>query len=150
MPDQRNGVTRSGDMPATHLVSRHCHPPHASYATKRPGTAGKIQSSNGTAALSWKYAVWLEGSRPCNIRFRLVTAVSLTTNWCTSEPHLIPKRSIQPVYLSLSLGQISALYDSCLEGLRERWFPTCRLGTPNAVEFKITRRRDHIGRGGSQ
>ena len=41
MPDQRNGVTRSGDMQATHPVSMHCHPPHASYATQRPGTAGQ-------------------------------------------------------------------------------------------------------------
>ena len=28
----------------------------------------------------------LEGSKPCHIRFRLVTAINLTTNWCTSEP----------------------------------------------------------------
>ena len=29
-----------GHMPATQPVSRHCDPPQASYATKRPGTAG--------------------------------------------------------------------------------------------------------------
>ena len=28
--------------------------------------------------------VWLKGSRPCDIRFRLVTAVNFTTNWCTT------------------------------------------------------------------
>ena len=36
-----------GHMPATQLVPRHCNPPHASYATKRPGTAG--QTHAGTA-----------------------------------------------------------------------------------------------------
>ena len=31
-------------MPATQLVSRHCDPPHASYATRRPGTAGPLKT----------------------------------------------------------------------------------------------------------
>ena len=35
-----------GHMPATQLVSRHCNPPHASYATKRPGTAGQNTCRN--------------------------------------------------------------------------------------------------------
>ena len=41
---------------------------------------------------SWHDAVLLKGSRPCHIRFRLVTAVNLTTNWCTSEPYQITKK----------------------------------------------------------
>ena len=62
LPDQRNGVTRSGDNPATQQVSRNCHPPQTSYATKRPGTGGNQilkkspRNHQGTFALSWTCA----------------------------------------------------------------------------------------------
>ena len=36
LPDQRNGVTRSGDNPATQQVSRNCHPP-------KPATQQSVQ-----------------------------------------------------------------------------------------------------------
>ena len=60
-------------------------PPQASYATKRPGTGEKNQ-------VTWEHSyvmnlcriVW-KAQGPCHIRFRLVTAINLTTNWCTTE-----------------------------------------------------------------
>ena len=72
-----------GHMPATQLVSRHCNPPHASYATKRPGTAGQNTCREQPSIMT--YAVSLKGPRPCSIRFRLVTAFNFPTNECTSD-----------------------------------------------------------------
>ena len=51
------------------------------------------QNHHGTVSLSWTCANWLKGSRPCSVQVRLVTAVSLTSNWCTSVPYQKPKRS---------------------------------------------------------
>ena len=62
-----------GHMPATQLVSRHCNPPHASYATKRPGTAG--QTHAGTAFIH-DICSFLERLKPCHIWIRLLTAIN--------------------------------------------------------------------------
>ena len=84
LPDQRNGVTRSGDNPATQQVSRNCHPP-------KPATQQSVQVLGKKKTVTKEHSNYheqmqdcLEGSKPCHIRFRLVTAISLTANCCTS------------------------------------------------------------------
>ena len=53
------------------------------------------QKHHGTVSLSWTCAGWQKGSKPCSIQVRLVTAVRLTSNWCTTVPYQKPKRSSQ-------------------------------------------------------
>ena len=66
-------------------------PPSPRKKDKGGGKPRGPQNHHGTASLSWTCVGWLKGSRPCNVQVRLVTAVSLTSNWCTSEPHQKPK-----------------------------------------------------------
>ena len=50
------------------------------------------QNHHGTVSLSWTCAGWQKGSKPCSIQVRLVTAIRLTSNWCTTVPYQKPKR----------------------------------------------------------
>ena len=87
-------------------------------------------SHNGTLTIIMnRRGIWQQGSRPFNIRFRLVTAISFTTNWCTSRTLLnkikSEKITIGPVTCRPPRKcQTSALHECYLRGLSERWFPT--------------------------
>ena len=63
--------------------------------TREEGNQGGPQNHHGTVSLSWTCVGWLKGSRPCSIQVRLVTAIRLTSNWCTSEPYQKPKERNQ-------------------------------------------------------
>ena len=70
-------------------------PPSPRKKDKGGGKPRGSQNHHGTVSLSWTCAGWLKGSRPCSIQVRLVTAVSFTSNWCTSVPYQQPKRRSQ-------------------------------------------------------
>ena len=88
-PEGWNGVTRSCDLPAAHPVSRHGHTPHASYATKRPGTAGQNHINKLHGIMKKRYSRRGRAQRPirCSVNpFDGLSNVSM--NWCTSNHHL--------------------------------------------------------------
>ena len=100
LPDQRNGVTRSGDNPATQQVSRNCHPPNQlrNKASRYWGKKNTVTKEHSHYHEQMQDC--LEGSKPCHIRFRLVTAISFIANCCTSGPYQRTKRrSVPPANL---------------------------------------------------
>ena len=100
LPDQRNGVTRSGDNPATQQVSRNCHPPKPATQQSVQVLGGKIKVTKEHSHYHEQMQDCLEGSRPYHIRFRLVTAISFIANCCTSGPYQRTKRrSVPPANL---------------------------------------------------
>ena len=88
LPDQRNGVTRSGDNPATQQVSRNCHPPKPATQQSvqvlgKSRVSGKGNENHNHMELSHYHEhvqIRWKAKSPSVFIFRLVTAVSLTSN----------------------------------------------------------------------
>ena len=88
LPDQRNGVTRSGDNPATQQVSRNCHPPKPATQQSvqvlgKSRVSGKGDEHHNQMELSHYHEhvqIRWKAKSPSIFIFRLVTAVSFTSN----------------------------------------------------------------------